>query len=61
MKTYQMLVDGAWVGAESGRTFAVMNPATGEVMAARARGARPPTWARRCARPAAPSTKAGGT
>jgi betaine-aldehyde dehydrogenase len=33
MKTYEMLVDGAWVGAESGRTFAVMNPATGEVMA----------------------------
>ncbi len=33
MKTYEMLVDGAWVGAASGRTFAVMNPATGEVMA----------------------------
>jgi betaine-aldehyde dehydrogenase len=33
MKTYQMLVDGAWVGAASGRTLAVMNPAQGEVMA----------------------------
>jgi betaine-aldehyde dehydrogenase len=33
MKTYEMLVDGAWVAAESGRTLAVMNPATGEVMA----------------------------
>ena len=33
MKTYQMLVDGAWVAAESGKTLAVMNPATGEIMA----------------------------
>jgi betaine-aldehyde dehydrogenase len=33
MKTYRMLVDGAGVAADSGRTFAVMNPATGEVMA----------------------------
>ena len=33
MKTYPMLVDGAFVAADSGRTFAVMNPATGEVMA----------------------------
>jgi betaine-aldehyde dehydrogenase len=33
MKTYDMFVDGAWVAADSGKTLAVMNPATGEVMA----------------------------
>ena len=33
MKNYQMLVDAEWVAAASGRTFAVMNPAKGEVMA----------------------------
>ncbi len=33
MKTYQMLVDGESVAAASGRTLAVMNPATGEAMA----------------------------
>jgi betaine-aldehyde dehydrogenase len=33
MKTYQMLIDGAWVAAASGQTLAVMNPAMGEVMA----------------------------
>jgi betaine-aldehyde dehydrogenase len=33
MKAYQMYIDGQWVDAASGRTFAVMNPATGETMA----------------------------
>jgi betaine-aldehyde dehydrogenase len=33
MKTYQMYIDGKWEDAVSGRTFAVMNPATGETMA----------------------------
>lgn len=30
---YQMLIDGAWVDAEDGRTFESMNPATGEAWA----------------------------
>ena len=29
----KMLIDGAWVGAASGRTFPVYNPATGEILA----------------------------
>ena len=33
MQTYAMLIDGEAVPAASGRTFDVMNPATGEVMA----------------------------
>jgi len=33
MNTYQNLIDGAWVGAASGKTFDVMNPATDEVLA----------------------------
>ena len=33
MKTYEMLIGGAWVAAASGRTFAVMNPATADAMA----------------------------
>jgi len=33
MNTYQNLIDGAWVGASSGKTFDVMNPATDQVMA----------------------------
>jgi len=33
MKAYQMLIDGEWVGAASGKTFDVMNPATDEVLA----------------------------
>jgi betaine-aldehyde dehydrogenase len=33
MKTYAMLIGGEWVGAISGKTFDVLNPATGEVMA----------------------------
>jgi betaine-aldehyde dehydrogenase len=33
MKTYEMLIDGAFVKAASGKTFEVRNPATDEVMA----------------------------
>jgi betaine-aldehyde dehydrogenase len=33
MNAYQNLVDGQWVGAASGKTFDVMNPATDEVLA----------------------------
>jgi len=33
MKSYQMLIDGEWVAAGSGKSFDVVNPATGEVMA----------------------------
>jgi len=33
VETYSMLIDGERVAAASGRTFDVMNPATGEVMA----------------------------
>jgi betaine-aldehyde dehydrogenase len=33
MQTYPMYVDGEWVNAASGRTFDVMNPATGEAVA----------------------------
>src|SRR5687767_3623396 len=33
MQAYQMYVDGEWVNAGSGRSFDVMNPATGEAMA----------------------------
>jgi betaine-aldehyde dehydrogenase len=33
MHAYQMLVDGEWVDAVSGRTFEARNPATGEPMA----------------------------
>jgi betaine-aldehyde dehydrogenase len=33
MKNYQMLIGGEWVGAASGKTFDVMNPATDEVVA----------------------------
>jgi betaine-aldehyde dehydrogenase len=33
MNDYRMLIDGEWVAASSGRTFKVMNPATGEAMA----------------------------
>jgi succinate-semialdehyde dehydrogenase / glutarate-semialdehyde dehydrogenase len=29
----QAYIDGAWVDADSGATFAVTNPATGEVVA----------------------------
>jgi acyl-CoA reductase-like NAD-dependent aldehyde dehydrogenase len=33
MKTYKMLIDGAWVAASDGRTFPSLNPATGETWA----------------------------
>src|SRR5262245_36161420 len=33
MQTYQMLIGGEWTGAGSGKTFDVMNPATGQPMA----------------------------
>ena len=32
-KTYQMLIDGCWVDAADGGTFATSNPATGEIWA----------------------------
>ena len=31
-KTYQMLVDGEWVGAKSGKTFERLNPANGQLV-----------------------------
>ena len=31
-KTYQMLVDGEWVGAKSGKTFERLNPASGQLI-----------------------------
>jgi betaine-aldehyde dehydrogenase len=33
MKTYEMLIDGQWSGASSGKTFDVVDPATGEAVA----------------------------
>jgi betaine-aldehyde dehydrogenase len=39
MHAYRMLIDGEWVDARSGRTFEVMNPATGEPMATAPDGA----------------------
>ena len=33
MQTYTMLIDGEWTAAAAGKTFDVMNPATGQVMA----------------------------
>ena len=33
MKSYEMLIDGDWVPARSGKTFPVLNPATEEVLA----------------------------
>ena len=36
----QMLIDGEWVGAASGKTFPVVNPATGDVIAQVAEGDR---------------------
>src|SRR5678809_1378085 len=32
-RTYQLLIDGQWVDAESGKTFTTPNPATGETFA----------------------------
>jgi betaine-aldehyde dehydrogenase len=39
MYAYRMLIDGEWVDARSGRTFEVMNPATGDPMATAPDGA----------------------
>src|SRR5437867_1419935 len=33
MQTYQMLIDGEWASARSGKTFDVVNPASGEAVA----------------------------
>ena len=33
MKSYQMLIDGEWVAAGSGKSFDVVNPASGDVIA----------------------------
>ena len=32
-RKYQLLIDGQWVDAESGKTFTTPNPATGEALA----------------------------
>src|SRR3954466_40466 len=32
-RTYQLLIDGQWVDAESGKTFSTPNPSTGETLA----------------------------
>src|SRR3977135_3108660 len=32
-RTYQLLIDGQWVDAESGKTFSTPNPATGAALA----------------------------
>src|SRR4051794_31065413 len=32
-RKYQLLIDGQWVDAESGKTFETPNPATGETLA----------------------------
>ena len=37
-KPRQMLIDGKWVNAVSGKTFPTYNPATGEVLAQVAEG-----------------------
>ena len=36
--TAQMLIDGEWTESSGGRTFETVDPATGEVLAPRARG-----------------------
>ena len=32
-RKYQLLIDGKWVDAESGKTFTTPNPSTGETLA----------------------------
>ena len=32
-RKYQLLIDGKWIDAESGKTFTTPNPATGETLA----------------------------
>ena len=39
-QTHQLLINGKWVEAASGKTFATYNPATGEVLAQVAEGDR---------------------
>jgi len=39
-KPRKMLIDGKWVNAASGKTFATYNPATGEILAQVAEGDR---------------------
>src|SRR5579862_2154541 len=39
-KTHKILINGKWVDAASGKTFATYNPATGEVLANIAEGDR---------------------
>src|ERR1700721_2647044 len=39
-RTHKMLINGKWVEAASGKTFATYNPATGEVLAQVAEGDR---------------------
>jgi len=39
-RTHQMLINGKWVDAASGKTFPTFNPATGEVLAHVAEGDR---------------------
>ena len=50
MKTYRMLIDGEWVEAQSGKTFDVMDPATGRGHGQGARGRPRPTWTGRSRR-----------
>jgi hypothetical protein len=58
-KKQQMLIDGKWVDARSGKTFAVEDPATEEVIAM-SRPATRPTSISRSPLPAAPSRPARG-
>ncbi len=39
-RKYQLMIDGKWVDAESGKTFTTPNPATGEILAEVAEGDR---------------------
>jgi acyl-CoA reductase-like NAD-dependent aldehyde dehydrogenase len=41
MQDYRMWIDGEWVGAQSGKTYGVINPATGEEMARVPLGGQP--------------------
>src|SRR3977135_3926999 len=40
-RKYQLLIDGQWVDAESGKTFSTPNPATGETLAEVAEADKP--------------------
>ena len=41
MRDYKMWIDGEWVDAQSGKTYGVINPATGEEIATVPLGGRP--------------------